>query len=150
MIEEVESSFRGSLSVLWASFGTSVLLAVLFLAVLALLDAQDRAPQLAVLHALGWRRRAVAALVGTEVAARGVPAVLLAAALGPLLASWLASRIAEVSGYRLSPSAPASLHLLALGCALLAVPLGAWPAVRAARRATRPGSSASSPASELP
>jgi ABC-type lipoprotein release transport system permease subunit len=108
--------------------------ALIFLSLLAALDAADRAPELAVLQSLGWRSRAVFVLLATEVFVRGVLAVALAAVLGPLLAHWITGRMAAANGYRIDPAAPAWLLAAVLGPALLIVPLGALPAWRTARR----------------
>lgn len=116
------------------AIGGAAFVALIFLALLAALDAADRAPELAVLSSLGWRSRSVFVLLATEVFVRGVLAVALAALLGPLLAEWITTRMAAANGYRIDPAAPPWLLAAVLGPALLIVPLGALPAWRTARK----------------
>ncbi len=133
---QVEANFEGSEAVLrWGLF-MSIGVAVLFLAILAALDAGDRAPDLAVLQALGWRNRALLGLCLTEVMSRGIVALLLALPAAPLLARWLLHRIEQANHYRMTLLTPAWLIVLMIGLALVLMPLGALPAWRASRRVT--------------
>jgi hypothetical protein len=111
---------------------------LLFLGVLALLEADERAPEVALLEALGWRERSIFSALAAEVGTRCLLAVLLAAALAPLLAAWLRARIAAGSGYVLPTAGTDGPTLLALGGAALATLLAAVPAHLASRR-TGPG-----------
>ena len=114
----------------------AILVAVLFLGVLAALDTTERAPDFAVLTAVGWRQRSILALCLTEVMTRGILALALAVPLSPLLAGWLLDRIAAANHYRMQLATPVWLFVAVAGAALLLMPLGALPAVRAARRVT--------------
>jgi ABC-type antimicrobial peptide transport system permease subunit len=138
VVAGVEDSFRGNLALLWAAFGAAVAAALLFLGVLALLEADERAPEVALLEALGWRERSIFSALAAEVGTRCLLAVLLAAALAPLLAAWLRARIAAGSGYVLPTAGTDGPTLLALGGAALATLLAAVPAHLASRR-TGPG-----------
>ena len=111
-------------------------LAVIFLGVLAILDARDRGFDLAVLQAIGWRARTLLGLCMTEVLTRGVLALGLAAALAPWLARWLLGRISHANHYHMELLLPAWVFLAVCACALVLMPLSAWPAWRAARRVT--------------
>ena len=65
--ERVGMTFGGLRRVLILAVIVAVLVGALFLALLAALDAAERAPDLAVLRALGWRERSMLSLCVTEV-----------------------------------------------------------------------------------
>ena len=131
---KVSETFAGLERVLAVAVLMAVVVAVLFLALLAALDAADRAPDLAVLRALGWRNRSMLVLCVTEVAARGWLAFLLAIPIAPWIALWLIEQLRQANRYRMDLASP-PWALVAVGAAcLLLVPLGALPAWRAARR----------------
>jgi putative ABC transport system permease protein len=131
---QVDATFQGSLFVLEIALGLAIFVGILFLGVLASLDAADGAYQVAVLLALGWRTRALVALGLTQVLVRGVLAILTAGLLGPALARWFMARITAANHYRMDVLVPWWLPLLVLGSALLLLPLGALPALRAGTR----------------
>ena len=97
---------------------------------------RDRGFDLAVLQAIGWRARTLLGLCMTEVLTRGVLALGLAAALAPWLARWLLGRISHANHYHMELLLPAWVFLAVCACALVLMPLSAWPAWRAARRVT--------------
>lgn len=132
----VTGNFEGSESVLLFGLFMAIGIAVLFLAILAGLDAVDRAPDLAVLQAVGWRDRAVLGLCLTEVLTRGLLALVIALPLAPVLANWLLDRISAANHYRMTLETPSWLSLSLVGLALALIPLGAIPAYRASRQVT--------------
>jgi len=133
---QVRAIFEGSTIVLVLALLMAILVAVLFLGVLAALDATERAPDFAILTALGWRQRSIVSLCLTEVMTRGVLALCLAVPLAPLLAGWLLDRIAAANHYRMQLDTPLWLFAAVVSTALLLMPLGALPALRAAQRVT--------------
>ena len=133
---QVAANFGGSEVILRFGLFMAISVAVLFLGILAALDAGDRAPDLAVLQALGWRDRALLGLCLTEVMSRGIFALLLALPGAPLLATWLLGRIEEANHYHMTLLSPAWLTVLVMGLALVLMPLGALPAWRASRKVT--------------
>lgn len=131
---QIRANFEGSERVLGLALLMAICVSIVFLGVLAALDAEERAPDYVVLTALGWRRRSILAVCLTEVMVRGILALGLGLLLAPVLANGLLDRIAAVNHYRMVLAVPPAL-LLGVGLGvLLALPLGAWPALRAARR----------------
>ena len=112
----------------------AISVSIVFLGVLAALDAEERAPDFVVLASLGWRRRSIVGVCLTEVMVRGILALLLGLLLAPSLANGLLDRIAAANHYRMPLSVPPALLLCVAASVLLALPLGAWPALRAAGR----------------
>ncbi len=137
-VEQVDSAFSGSLGVLMLGLFAAVGVALLVLGLLALEDRRERAPEIALLDALGWRAGDLALVTVGEVLARGVPALLLAGLLAPWLAGMFLARIEAVNHYRVALHVPPWLVLAVLGPALLLLPLAALPALRRAR-AQAPG-----------
>jgi ABC-type lipoprotein release transport system permease subunit len=135
-IERVEANFEGSELVLTLSLFMAIGIAVIFLGILAALDAADRAPDLAVLQSIGWRDRALLTLCLSEVMARGVAALAVALPLAPLIAHWLMGRIGEANHYEMELVQPLWLLGLVIGLGLALMPLGALPALRAAKQVT--------------
>jgi ABC-type lipoprotein release transport system permease subunit len=127
---EVTAMFASGRKVVAISLCVTVLLSMLFLAVVGAMDAQERMPDVAVLHALGWRDRSLRALLLTEVGLRGALGVLAGLVAAPLLAQSLFARLSAANHFTLEPVPdPWMPALLALLC-LLALPLAAWPAWR--------------------
>ena len=133
---EVHRNFAGSTRVLTITLLLSIVVAIVFLGVLAALDAADHAGDLALLRALGWRDRALFGLCLTEVGTRGLIALLGALPVAPLLARWIVSRISQANHYHMEVHHPGWLYGLVVAAVLLLLPLGAVPAWRAARRIT--------------
>ena len=132
--QRVGETFAGLERVLAVAVIMSVVVAVLFLGLLAALDAADRAPDLAVLRAVGWRDRSMLVLCITEVVTRGGLAFLVSIPLAPMISLWLLEQLRVANRYRLDLVAP-PWAVLAVGAAcLVLMPLGAIPAWRAARR----------------
>ena len=131
---QVRANFAGSERVLLLALLMAIVVSIVFLGVLAALDATERGPDLVVLSALGWRPRSVLALCLTEVLTRGLLALVLGLCAAPFLADGLLDRIAAANHYRMPLVVPASLLLQVVGAALVALPLGAWPAWRIAQR----------------
>jgi hypothetical protein len=132
-VEQVDSAFSGSLGVLLLGLFAAVGVALLVLGLLALEDRRERAPEIALLDALGWRGGDLALVTVGEVLARGVPALLLAGLLAPWLASLFLAQVEAVNHYRVALHVPPWLVLAVLGPALLLLPLAALPALRRAR-----------------
>lgn len=131
-----QANFKGTEKVLLTSLLFAIAVAVLYLAILAALDARDRGKDLAILAALGWRRRTMWSLCLTEVMGRGILAVALALLAARPLAGWLIARLEAVNHYRLAlPVENTVPWTLALGV-LLALPLSAIPAMRVSRGMT--------------
>jgi putative ABC transport system permease protein len=130
--ESVADNFAGLSRLLVVMLSVAVLIALLFLALLAVLDESDRAPDMAVLRAVGWRSRATLAICATEVSARGTLAFLLAVPAAPLLGAWLMERIRLANTYRMDLAVPVWAFVVVGAACLLLVPLGAVPAWRAA------------------
>jgi len=137
-VEQVDSAFSGSLGVLMLGLFAAVGVALLVLGLLALEDRRERAPEIALLDALGWRARDLSLVTVGEVLARGVPALLLAGLLAPWLAGLFLAQVEAVNHYRVALHVPAWLMLAVLGPALLLLPLAAVPALWRAR-AQAPG-----------
>ena len=130
----VAKNFQGGEKILITALLLSILLAAVYLAVIALLDAADRGQDLAVLRAIGWRPRSLFAVCVTEVMARGLGAVVLALPLAPVLARWLLRQIAKANHYHMELYCPWWVPLTVVSLALLVMPLGALPAFRSATR----------------
>ncbi len=133
---QVRESFRGSADVLLGVLLMAVGVAVLFLGALAWVDAKERAPDFALLTAVGWRGRSIIALCMTEVLTRGLAALALGVALAPLLARVLLARLASTNLPQMTLETPGWVFGVVIGAALALLPLGAVPALRAARRVT--------------
>ncbi|MHC5011230.1 MAG: ABC transporter permease [Planctomycetota bacterium] len=131
---EIEAAFEAREIVLWLAVAASIALALLFLAMLAAMDVVVRGPQLAVLHSLGWRDRALGGSIATEVVVRGALAILLAGFTAPFMTRWVIGQMTEAHGYALVPAAPWQVFAVVLGAAIVAMPLGALPAWWAALR----------------
>lgn len=131
---QIRANFEGSERVLILALWMAICVSIVFLGVLAALDAEERAPDFVVLAALGWRRRSIVGVCLTEVMVRGVLALGLGLLLAPWLAHGLLDRIAAANHYRMTLAVPPTLLLQVALAVLLALPLGAWPALRAARR----------------
>jgi hypothetical protein len=127
-LEHVDAAFSGSLAVLRLALWAAVAVALLVLALLAVEDARDRAPEAALLEALGWSRGARASVTLGEVLARGVPALGLAALLAPPLAAAFLARVESVNGYRVALHVPGWLVAAVLVPGVLLLPLAALPA----------------------
>jgi putative ABC transport system permease protein len=132
--EKTGAMFAGLERVLVAMVLLSILIAVIFLALLAALDSADRAPDLAVLGAIGWRDRSTLAIIATEVMARGGLAFLVSIPTAPLFGWWLLDRIRRINHYHMELTLPGWVYLLVGLAGLVVVPLGALPAWRLARR----------------
>ncbi len=130
----VSKNFEGGEKILTTALLLSLILAAVYLAIIALLDAAERGQDLAVLRAIGWRPRSMLAVCVTEVMARGLGAVALALPLAPLLARWLLGRIAEANHYHMELNHPWWLSLAVVGLGLIVIPLGALPAFRSVMR----------------
>jgi putative ABC transport system permease protein len=126
--------FQGGRVILLVSVFCSLLMAVLYLASLAALDARDREASLLVLHACGWPRRSLVLLSLAEAFARAVPALALGLLLAPPLAHHLLGRLAAVYERAVAFRAPAWVFGATVLLGLLLLPLAALPALRAARR----------------
>jgi putative ABC transport system permease protein len=130
-LREITAMFAGGRKIVGLALCLTVLLSMLFLGVVGAMDAQERMPDVAVLHALGWRDRSLRALLLTEVAFRGVLAVTVGLSAAPLLSARLLARLSEANHFTLNavsdPWIPAALALFCM----LALPLAAWPAWRA-------------------
>lgn len=135
--KQVSRTFAGIERVLAAAVLMSVVVAVLFLALLAALDTAERGPELAVLRALGWRDRSMLVLCMTEVLARGWLALLLAIPIAPLIGHWLVGRLCLANSYHMDLVTPPWGLASVAAVYLLLIPLGALPALRVARRITR-------------
>jgi ABC-type antimicrobial peptide transport system permease subunit len=97
------------------------------------MDARDRMPDVAILHAIGWRDRSLRALMLTEVYARGALALLVAFTAAPFLERTLLRRLSIANDFVMLPvPAPWMPFVLAALCAL-AFPLAAYPAWRSVR-----------------
>ena len=131
---QVRANFAGSERVLLLALLMAILVSIVFLGVLAALDATERGPDLVVLAAMGWRRRSLLALCLTEVMTRGLLALALGLCVAPWLADHLLDRIAAANHYRMPLVVPGGLLMQVVGAALLALPLAALPAWRIARR----------------
>jgi putative ABC transport system permease protein len=133
-VDDVDAAFSGSLRVLLLALFAAVGVALLVLALLALEDRRDRAPEIALLDALGWRGGDQARVLVGEVLARGAAALGLGALLAPVLAQAFLARIESVNHYRVA------LHLepwrvcAVWGVGLLLLPLAALPALLRVRR----------------
>jgi ABC-type lipoprotein release transport system permease subunit len=131
---QIRANFEGSERVLLLALFMAIAVSIIFLGVLAALDAAERAPDYVVLASLGWRRRSLIGLCLTEVMTRGLLALTLGLALAPFLANELLDRIAAANHYRMELAIPPALILWVVGIALLALPLSALPALRTASR----------------
>lgn len=127
-LAQVEAAFSGSLRVLMLALITAIAVALLVLAVTAVQDDHDRGPEVALLLALGWRRRSLALVTLGEVLARGVPALLLGGLLAYPCARAFLAQVEQVNGYRVALHLPLDLLLACLGPGLLLLPLAAMPA----------------------
>lgn len=125
--------FAGGRRILILALGVSVLLTVLFLGVLGAMDAAERMPDVAVLHALGWRDRALRALLLTEVGLRGLLALGVAMLAARPLTAALLARLGAANHVTLVPPAASWLPLILVCLCALALPLAAWPAWHAVR-----------------
>jgi ABC-type antimicrobial peptide transport system permease subunit len=97
------------------------------------MDARDRMPDVAVLHAIGWRDRSLRVLMLTEVYARGGLALLTALIGAPFLERLLLGRLEAANDFAMTPvDSPWMPAILAALCAL-AFPLAAYPAWRSVR-----------------
>jgi hypothetical protein len=132
---QADSAFTGSLGVLRLALVTAVFLALLILGVLAFEEARDRGPEVALLKALGWRRRSLALVTVGEVLARGIPALLLAGFLAWPVAQAFLDRVEAVNGYRVALHLEPWLVASVLVPGLLLLPLAALPALRTGHRA---------------
>lgn len=131
---QVHRNFAGSTRVLTLCLLLAIVVAIVFLGILAALDVADHAGDLALLRALGWRDGALLRLCLTEVGTRGIIALLGALPVAPLLARWIVDRISEANHYRMAVHHPGWLYAAVIGAVLLLLPLGALPAWRVARR----------------
>jgi ABC-type lipoprotein release transport system permease subunit len=113
---------------------SGALLALIFLSILAALDATERTREFAILYGLGWRDGAVFRMMAAEVFIRGLLVVGIAAILGPLLARWVLDRLMVANGYLVHVYEPLWLFALVLGPVLVVTPLAALPAWSKARR----------------
>lgn len=132
---QADSAFTGSSSVLRLALVAAVFMALLILGVLALDDARERAPEAALLSAMGWSRASLAGVTVGEVLARGIPALALAGLLAAPLAGAFLARVEAVNGYRVALHLPPWLLAAVLVPGLLLLPLAALPALAASRRA---------------
>jgi hypothetical protein len=132
----VRTLFGHSDVILVWGLGIAAIVAALFLAILAVLDAATWGPELATLQALGWKDRTVASVCLTEILTRGILAVGLAVLAAPWLANVLLARLADVNQYRMALVAPIWVPLLAIGAALVFMPFGALPMLRRLKRAS--------------
>ncbi|MDA1195741.1 MAG: hypothetical protein O2894_11220, partial [Planctomycetota bacterium] len=131
---EVQAIFAATAAVLRAVLWMALAVALLFLAVLAGIDAAERAPDFAVLRALGWRTRGLAAVCMTEVLTRGTLALAVAIPLAPVLGALLLRRLAAAHFPTMQLASEPWVYLLVGGAALATWPLGGLPALRTATR----------------
>lgn len=128
--EEVLATLEGGRVVLRLALLFTALLTATFLAVVGGMDARERLADAAVLHALGWRDRALVAVVGVEMAVRTGLAVGAGLLLAVPLTHRLLQRLGEADLHTLdhhpSPGAP----WLLTGMCLVLVPLAMLPACR--------------------
>lgn len=137
--QKLGRTFAGIERVLIAATLMSIIVAILFLALLAALDTAERAPDLSLLRAIGWRDRSMLVLTMTEVLARGWLALLLAIPVAPLIGHWLVDQLCAANRYRMDLVTPPWGFVTVGAVYLLLIPLGALPALRVARRANMAG-----------
>ena len=124
--------FSASRVVISITLLLGVIVAVIYLAVLAAADVLERSADLATLRALGWRDRSMLSLCLTEVIVRGYAALLLALPVAPYVARWILDRIGEANHYSVALHHDAWMYGAMAALVGLLVPLGALPAWRLA------------------
>jgi ABC-type lipoprotein release transport system permease subunit len=132
--QELRANFKGMTAVIFIAMFLAAAVAVVYIAVLSGLDAQERAPELATLEAIGWPASALLLTSVTEVYIRGILALAIALLTTPLLSSWLLGNIADVSQVHLRAVSHWTPCLVSAGLLLLLLPLSCWPSWRAFRR----------------
>jgi putative ABC transport system permease protein len=130
--DHVGTAFSAAQFIVSLALALAVIVGVIFLGILASLDATERTRDLAVLSSLGWRDRSVVGLCVTEVASRGYLALLLSLPAAPLLGRWILTRIEEANNYRMPLHDPAWVYVTVVVLGAVLIPLGAFPAWRAA------------------
>lgn len=135
-VDEVVRTLEGGRAVLRLALVLAALVAATFLAVVGAMDARDRMADAAVLHALGWRDRSLAVVIGVEMAARTGLALGLGVLGSTPLARLLLARLSEADRYTLGLHASAQAPWRLAALCLFVVPLAAAPACRALLRLT--------------
>lgn len=131
--QHVEGTFSGARFVLMLAVTLAVIVAVIFLGILASLDASERARDFAILRALGWKDGKVIGLCVTEVVARGYLAILLAIPAAPFIARGILARVQEANHYRMPLHDPYWMYAGLAALAAVLIPLSAYPAWRVAQ-----------------
>ncbi len=132
--QELRANFKGMTAVILIAMFLSAMVVVVYIAVLSGLDAEERAPELATLEAIGWPASALLLTSVTEVYVRGILALLLALLATPLISAWLLGNIAASSQIHLRAVSHWMPCIIAGGLLLLLLPLSCWPSWRAFRR----------------
>jgi len=134
IVADITDALSARLHVIRLGIFTVIGYALIFLAIVASLDAEDRAPQVALLTSMGWRGRALFGMLASEVVARGLLGLLLGLAATPFLADWFARRIEEANGYHIATPVPWLIVGVVSALALMTFVLAAIPAWRASSR----------------
>ena len=132
--EELRANFKGMTAIIFIAMFLSAMVVVVYIAVLSGLDAEERAPELATLEAIGWPSAALLMTSVTEVYVRGLLALGVALLGTPLLTEWLLGSIADASHIHLRAISHWAPCLGSAGLLLLLLPLGSLPAWCAFRR----------------